>query len=61
MACFNLSLACLSEPLEGVKSLFLEQRSQFDWHPGMMRRCYLQTPFMSDLVTLADPTSQYSF
>ena len=27
---FNLSLACLSEPLEDVKSLFLEQRSEFD-------------------------------
>lgn len=59
---FNLSLACLSEPLEDVKSLFLEQRSQFDWHPGMMLEgVTLQTPFMSDLVTLADPTSKYSF
>jgi len=59
---FNLSLACLSEPLEDVKSLFLEQRSEFDWHPGMMLEgVTLQTPFMSDLVTMADPTSQYSF
>ena len=59
---FNLSLACLSEPLGEVKSLFLEQRSLFDWHPGMMLEgVTLQTPFMSDLVTLADPTSKYSF
>ena len=59
---FNLSLACLSEPLKNTKSLFLEQRSLFDWHPGMMLEgVTLQTPFMSDLVTMADPTSQYSF
>ncbi|MCV2884419.1 lysine N(6)-hydroxylase/L-ornithine N(5)-oxygenase family protein [Aestuariibacter sp. AA17] len=59
---FNLSLACLAEPLEEVKSLFLEQKSEFNWHPGMMLEgVTLQTPFMSDLVTMADPTNPYSF
>jgi lysine N6-hydroxylase len=59
---FNLSLACLTAPLEGVSSLFLDKKAEFNWHPGMMLpEVSLQTPFMSDLVTLADPTSPYSF
>ncbi|BDH44579.1 lysine N6-hydroxylase/L-ornithine N5-oxygenase family protein [Salmonella enterica subsp. enterica serovar Choleraesuis] len=58
---FNLGMACLAEPLEGVNGLFLDQKSGFDWHPGMMlESSHLQTPFMADLVTLADPTSRYS-
>jgi lysine N6-hydroxylase len=59
---FNLSLACLTDNITEIKSLFLEQRSHFDWHPGMMiESAHLQTPFMSDLVTLADPTHPLSF
>jgi len=59
---FNLSLACLAEPVEGLSSLFLDENPGFDWHPGLMLDdVHLQTPFMSDLVTLADPTSPYSF
>lgn len=59
---FNLSLACLTDNITDIKSLFLEQRSHFDWHPGMMlESAHLQTPFMSDLVTLADPTHPLSF
>ena len=37
-------------------------RRGFNWHPGMMLdSATLQTPFMADLVTLADPTSRFSF
>jgi len=58
---FNLSLACLSEPVEGLNGLFLDENPGFDWHTGMMlENAHLQTPFMADLVTLADPTSPYS-
>ncbi|MCH9297552.1 lysine/ornithine N-monooxygenase [Pantoea allii] len=58
---FNLSLACLSEPVEGLNGLFLDQNPGFDWHTGMMlESAHLQTPFMADLVTLADPTNPYS-
>ncbi|MFI6482858.1 lysine N(6)-hydroxylase/L-ornithine N(5)-oxygenase family protein [Nonomuraea sp. NPDC050663] len=57
---YNLGLACLAEPL--LDAVFLESRPDFDWHPGMMlESATLQTPFMADLVTLADPTSPYSF
>lgn len=59
---FNLGLACLTEPIRGLDGLFLERRQSFDWHPGMLLEdARLQTPFLSDLVTLADPTSPYSF
>ncbi|MEV6108290.1 lysine N(6)-hydroxylase/L-ornithine N(5)-oxygenase family protein [Streptomyces sp. NPDC051940] len=61
---FNLGLACLTEPLAELDGLFLESRTAADWawHPGMLLEgTHLQTPFMSDLVTLADPTSPYSF
>lgn len=59
---FNLSLACLTEPIEELDGLFLERKAKFDWHPGMlMPTTTLQIPFMADLVTLADPTSPYSF
>jgi len=58
----NLGLACLAEPVEDLDGVFLESKDDFDWHPGMLlESATLQTPFMADLVTLADPTSPYSF
>ncbi|MCX4751579.1 SidA/IucD/PvdA family monooxygenase [Kitasatospora sp. NBC_01287] len=59
---YNLGLACLTAPIEELDGLFLESKPEFDWHPGMLLDfATLQTPFMADLVTLADPTSPYSF
>ena len=57
---FNLGLACLAEPVDGLDGIFLEARDDFSWHPGMMLQdATLQVPFMADLVTMADPTSRY--
>ncbi|MET9153799.1 lysine N(6)-hydroxylase/L-ornithine N(5)-oxygenase family protein [Streptomyces griseoflavus] len=59
---FNLGLACLTEPIAELNGVFLESKPGFAWHAGMfLDGAHLQTPFMSDLVTLADPTSPYSF
>ncbi|MFC8916318.1 lysine N(6)-hydroxylase/L-ornithine N(5)-oxygenase family protein [Streptomyces sp. NPDC057116] len=59
---FNLGLACLTEPIDELNGVFLESKPAFEWHSGMfLEGAHLQTPFMSDLVTLADPTSPYSF
>jgi lysine N6-hydroxylase len=59
---FNLGLACLTEPIDELSGVFLESKPHFEWHAGMfLDGAHLQTPFMSDLVTLADPTSPYSF
>jgi len=59
---FNLSVAALLAPLAEVRSAFYDKRPSFDWHPGMMLEgAKLQTSFLKDLVTAADPTSRYSF
>jgi lysine N6-hydroxylase len=59
---FNLSLACLAEPIPQLRGLFLERAAGFDWHPGMLiDDTTLQNPFLADLVSLADPTSRFSF
>jgi len=59
---FNLSLACLSEPLSDLSGVFLDRKPEFDWQPGLMLpHVRMQTPYPADLVTLADPTSRFSF
>ncbi|WP_017977112.1 lysine N(6)-hydroxylase/L-ornithine N(5)-oxygenase family protein [Actinopolyspora halophila] len=59
---FNLGLACLTEPIGELNGLFLERKPDFDWHSGMMlESSTLQTPFLADLVSMADPTSPFSF
>jgi lysine N6-hydroxylase len=59
---FNLSLACLTAPIENLDGLFFDKNESFNWHPGMLLQdTTLQIPFMADLVTLADPTSPFSF
>lgn len=60
---FNLGLAALLEPVQELNALFFDQTDAFDWHPGLMlQNTTLQDPFMgTDLVTMADPTSRFSF
>ncbi|WP_420033122.1 lysine N(6)-hydroxylase/L-ornithine N(5)-oxygenase family protein [Streptomyces sp. cg28] len=59
---FNLSLAALAHPLTELDTAFFEQRPAFHWHPGLLiDGATLQVPFLADLVTLADPTSQWTF
>ena len=59
---FNLGLAALSAPVDGLDAVFLDAADEFRWHPGMMiEGATIQVPFLADLVTLADPTSPYSF
>lgn len=59
---FNLSLACLTAPIENLDGLFFDKNESFNWHPGMLLQdTTLQIPFLADLVTLADPTSPFSF
>ncbi|NIJ44459.1 lysine N6-hydroxylase [Wenyingzhuangia heitensis] len=58
---FNIGLAALSEKTK-LKSLFFDQKDTFDWHPGMLLNdAHLQVPFIADFVSLADPTSPFSF
>jgi lysine N6-hydroxylase len=59
---FNIGLACLTQPIADLNGIFFEKQPDFNWHPGMLLQdTTLQVPFMADLVTLADPTSPFSF
>jgi lysine N6-hydroxylase len=59
---FNLGLACLSHPVKNLKTIFFDKAADFNWHPGMMLDfTTLQVPFLADLVTMADPCSEFSF
>lgn len=59
---FNLSLAALIEPISHLETIFLEQKTEFQWHEGLlMEGTTIQVPFLADLVTMADPCSRFTF
>ncbi|WP_299536270.1 lysine N(6)-hydroxylase/L-ornithine N(5)-oxygenase family protein [uncultured Streptomyces sp.] len=66
---FNLSLAALAHGVhhttahhQPLAATFYEQNPSFRWHPGLLiDGSTLQVPFLADLVTLADPTSPWTF
>jgi lysine N6-hydroxylase len=59
---FGLSLAALADGLPDLDAVFLDQRADFAWHPGLLLEgATLQVPFLADLVTLVDPTSRWSY
>ncbi|WP_315837676.1 lysine N(6)-hydroxylase/L-ornithine N(5)-oxygenase family protein [Bradyrhizobium prioriisuperbiae] len=59
---FNLSTAALLDGVPHLASAFFERKSAFTWHPGLLfRDALLQTSFLKDLVSFADPTSRHSF
>lgn len=59
---FNLGMACLTEPCDDIDAIFLDARESFAWHHGMMLDdATIQVPFLADLVSMADPTSRFSF
>jgi lysine N6-hydroxylase len=59
---FNLSAAALCQRVPGLRTLFLDRAERFSWHPGLLiSGSTIQVSHLKDLVTLADPTSPYSF
>jgi len=59
---FNLSVAALLQPVNEIKSRFYDMAKSFVWHPGLLfPEATIQVSYLKDLVTLADPTSPYSF
>ncbi len=58
----NLSVAALLASSRDIRARFYDRRPEFQWHPGLMfPDAVLQVSYLKDLVTLADPTSPYSF
>jgi len=42
--------------------IFLEKKPSFDWHPGLLiEDAEMQISFLKDLITLRDPTSEFTF
>jgi L-ornithine N5-oxygenase len=49
-------------PDRGVRARFLERQEAFGWHRGMLLDdATMQVSFLKDLVTLRNPTSEFSF
>lgn len=65
----NLALAIALEEGAGrpagsrpIRAAFLERQDQFGWHKGMLiEGATLQVSFLKDLVTMRNPTSDFSF
>jgi L-ornithine N5-oxygenase len=64
----NLALAIAvaehnaQQDVHPVRSLFLERQPRFGWHRGMLiDDATMQVSFLKDLVTLRNPTSDFSF
>ncbi|AZK97697.1 MULTISPECIES: lysine N(6)-hydroxylase/L-ornithine N(5)-oxygenase family protein [Streptomyces] len=59
---FNLSLAALTQPVDGLTARFYDAKPQFQWHPGLMLpEAEIQVSFLKDLVTLVDPTNPFTY
>lgn len=58
---YNLGLMALSESTR-INGICFEQRDTFVWHEGMLiEPMTMQTHYLYDLVTLADPTNRHSY
>jgi lysine N6-hydroxylase len=60
---FNLGLAALLDDAStDLDVCFLEQKPEFNWHEGMLiEETTLEVPFLADLVTMVDPSNEYSY
>ncbi|MBF6181724.1 lysine N(6)-hydroxylase/L-ornithine N(5)-oxygenase family protein [Nocardia otitidiscaviarum] len=59
---FNIGLAAMASTVDDVEVLVVDSVEEFHWHPGMMfEEAKLQVSFLSDLVSLVDPTHPMSF
>ncbi|GED96385.1 lysine N(6)-hydroxylase/L-ornithine N(5)-oxygenase family protein [Gordonia crocea] len=59
---FNLGLAALASTVDDADVLVVDSSDRFAWHPGLMfDDAKLQVSFLSDLVSLVDPTHPLSF
>lgn len=59
---FNLGLAAMIQETGGKEALFLEQKTEFNWHKGMLiDGTTLQVPFFADLVSMANVKSKFTF
>ncbi|WP_132993154.1 lysine N(6)-hydroxylase/L-ornithine N(5)-oxygenase family protein [Gordonia zhaorongruii] len=59
---FNLGLAAMASTVDDLDVLVVDSVPEFRWHPGLLfEEATLQVSFLSDLVSLVDPTHPMSF
>ena len=59
---FNLGLAALASTVDDADVVVVDSSDRFAWHPGLMfDDAKLQVSFLSDLVSLVDPSHPMSF
>ncbi|HMR82859.1 MAG TPA: SidA/IucD/PvdA family monooxygenase [Niabella sp.] len=59
---FNLGLAAMLQDHSEINAVFVDQKKSFDWHPGIaLPWVRIQVPYFADLVTLANPQSQFTY
>jgi lysine N6-hydroxylase len=58
----NLSLAALMHSHPEITNLFVDKKERFGWHDGQqIPNTTIQVSMLKDLVSLSEPTSEYSF
>jgi lysine N6-hydroxylase len=58
----NLSLAALMHRHPEITNIFVDKKPSFGWHDGQqVPNATIQVSMFKDLVSLSDPTSEYSF
>src|ERR1700678_1438675 len=58
----NLSLAALMHRHAEITNLFVDKKERFGWHDGQqIPHTTIQVSMLKDLVSLAQPASEYSF
>jgi lysine N6-hydroxylase len=59
----NLSTAALLHPYSGtIQSMFFDEKPEFNWYPGMLfPDATIQVSILKDLVTMVDPSNEFSF
>ncbi|MBW8183299.1 lysine N(6)-hydroxylase/L-ornithine N(5)-oxygenase family protein [Shewanella nanhaiensis] len=59
---FNLSIAALSQGINGLNTAFADAHKSMTWHPGLLlNEARMQTSPLKDMVTAVEPTNPLSF
>ncbi|WP_424484450.1 SidA/IucD/PvdA family monooxygenase [Pseudomonas sp.] len=59
---FNLGLAALLESNKEISAIFLDKKSEFSWHPGLMTsNSNYQCDHWSDLISMVDCQNDFTF
>jgi lysine N6-hydroxylase len=59
---FSLGLAAILDDIPEMKTLFLDERKEFNFHAGLLLpSARMQVPYFADLITVLNPQSKFTF